>query len=115
MCAVWLAISAFSCFRVTSPFPRLLRPEIHHIHRPTDLPDIYAGIGLDSHPYDATFDVFLALPPVPAELHALRLRLACSGRVFEGNPFSVGQLRSGREGRHECNSANKYRGDNAID
>jgi len=68
---VWLAISAFSCFRVTSPSPRLLRPEIHHIHRPTDLPDVYAGIGLDSHPYDATFDVFLALPPVPAELHAL--------------------------------------------
>src|SRR5262245_40161783 len=54
---VWLAISAFSCFRVTCPFPRLLRPEIHHIHRPTDLPDVYAGIGLDSHPYDATFDV----------------------------------------------------------
>ena len=25
---------------------------------------------------------FLALPPVPAELHALRLRLACSGRLF---------------------------------
>jgi hypothetical protein len=45
------------------------------------LPDVYAGIGLDSRPYDAIFDVFPVLQPVPAELHALRLLLACSGRL----------------------------------
>ena len=49
-----------SAHRVTSPFPGSLHPEIHHIHRPADLPDVYAGIGLDSRPYDAIFEVFLA-------------------------------------------------------
>ena len=102
-----------STHRVTSPFPGSLHPKIHHIHRLTDFRDVYAGIGLDSRPYDAISDVFLALPPVPAELHALRLHLACSGRLFQGNPFSFGQLRSLRGSRHECNAANKYRGDNA--
>src|ERR1700746_3851710 len=43
---------------------------------------------LVNRPYDAILDVFLALPPMPAELHALRLRLAFSGRLFLGNPFS---------------------------
>jgi hypothetical protein len=71
-----------STHRVTSPFPGSLHPKIHHIHRPADFRDVYAGIGLDSRPYDAISDVFLALPPVPAELHALRLHLACSGRLF---------------------------------
>src|SRR6516165_4722962 len=35
-----------------------------------------------SRSYDAILDVFLALPPVPTELHALRLGFACSGRLF---------------------------------
>ena len=48
--------------------------------RPADFLDVYAL--LVSRPYDAIFDVLLALPPVPPELHALRLRLACSGRLF---------------------------------
>src|SRR3954453_4319154 len=104
-----------STHRVTSPFPGSLHPKIHHIHCPGDFRDVYAGIDLDSRPYDAISDVFLALPPVPAELHALRLHLACSGRLFQGNPFSFGQLRSLRGGRHECNAANKCRGDNAGD
>lgn len=74
--------STRSTHRVTSPFPGSLRPETLHIHRPADLPDVYAGIGSDSRPYDAIFDVFPVLQPVPAELHALRLLLACSGRLF---------------------------------
>jgi hypothetical protein len=73
--------STRSTRRVTSPFPGLLRPEKLHIHRLADLPDVYGGIGLDSR-YDAIFDVCQALQPVPAELHALRLLLACSGRRF---------------------------------
>src|SRR6266481_3102219 len=107
--------SARSTHRVTSPFPGLLRPETLHIHPTADFPDVYAETLSVSRPYDAILDVFLALPPVPVELHALRLRLACSGRLFQGNPFSVGHLRSLRGGRHECNAANKYRGDNAGD
>src|SRR5882757_3216958 len=106
--------STRSTHRVTSPFPGSLRPEKLHIHRPADLPDVYAGIGSGSRPYDAIFDVFPVLQPVPAELHDLRLLLARSGRLFQGNPFSVGQLRSLRGGRHG-NAANKYRGDNAGD
>src|SRR4029077_10456486 len=74
--------STRSTHRVTSPFPGSLHRKIHHIHRPADFRDVYAGIGLDSRSYDAISDVFLALPPVPAELHALRLHLACSGRLF---------------------------------
>src|SRR6516162_8509414 len=54
--------------------------QLLHIHRPADFLDVYAL--LVSRPYDAIFDVLLALPPVPPELHALRLRLACSGRLF---------------------------------
>src|ERR1700720_4925728 len=69
--------STRSTHRVTSPFPGSLRPETLHIHRPADLPDVYAGIGSDSRPYDAIFYVFPVLQPVPAELHALRLLLAC--------------------------------------
>src|SRR5436190_23558433 len=61
---------ARSTHRVTSPFPGSLHPKIHHIHRPADLPDVYAGIDFESRPYDAILDVFLALPPVLAELHA---------------------------------------------
>ena|SRR6266436_1762539 len=82
-----------STHRVTSPFPGSVHPEIHHIHRPADFPDVYAGIGLDSRPYDAILDVFLALPPVPAELHALRLHLACSGRLAKSG-ISEGMGRS---------------------
>jgi hypothetical protein len=73
---------ARSTHRVTSPFPGLLRPESLHIHRPADFPDVYPETLLASRPYDAILDVFLALPPVPAELHALRLDLAFSGRLF---------------------------------
>ena len=81
--AVWLLLARLaSTHRVTSPFPGSLHPKIHHIHRPPDFRDVYAGIGLDSRPYDAISDVFLALQPVPPELHALRLHLACSGRLF---------------------------------
>jgi hypothetical protein len=68
--------------RVTSPFPGFLHRKIHHIHCPGDFRDVYGGINSDSPPYDAISDVFLALPPVPVELHALRLHLACSGRLF---------------------------------
>ena len=49
-----------STHRVTSPFPGSLHPKIHHIHRPADFRDVYAAIGLDSRPYDAISDVFLA-------------------------------------------------------
>jgi hypothetical protein len=48
--------------------------------RPVDFLDVYALSA--SRPYDAILDVFLALPPVPTELHALRLGFACSGRLF---------------------------------
>src|SRR5215212_139321 len=68
--------------RVTSPFPGFLHRKIHHIHRLGDFRDVHGGINSDSPPYDAISDVFLALPPVPVELHALRLHLACSGRLF---------------------------------
>jgi hypothetical protein len=34
------------------------------------LPDVYAETLSVNRPYDAILDVFLALPPVPAELHA---------------------------------------------
>src|SRR5258705_2478362 len=74
--------STRSTHRVTSPFPGSLPLKTLHIHRPADLPDVYAVIELDSRPYDAIFDVFPVLQPVPAELHALRLLLACSGRLF---------------------------------
>src|SRR5712671_1174602 len=74
--------STRSTHRVTSPFPGSLPLETLHIHRPADLPDVYAVIDSDSRPYDAIFDVFPVLQPVPAELHDLRLFLACRGRLF---------------------------------
>jgi hypothetical protein len=74
--------STRSTHRVTSPFPGSLPLKSLHIHRPADLPDVYAVIESDSRPYDAIFDVFPVLQPVPAELHGLRLPLACSGRLF---------------------------------
>src|SRR5262249_371280 len=104
-----------STHRVTSPFSGPLRPEPLHVHQAANLPDVHPDTLFVSRPYDAILDVFLALPPVPAELHALRFLLTCSGRLFQGNPFSVGHLRSLRGGSHECNAANKYRGDNAGD
>jgi len=49
--------------------------------RPVDFLDVYAPS--TSRPYDAILDVFLALPgQCQSELHALRLRLACSDRFF---------------------------------
>src|SRR5690242_4189447 len=57
---------------------------------------------------DAILDVSLALPPVPAELHVLRFRLACSGHLFQRLPFTGGHL-GGRR------TANKHRSDNAGD
>src|SRR5258705_9135698 len=74
--------STRSTHRVTSPFPGSLSLKTIHIHRPADLPDVYAVIELDSRSYDAIFDVFPVLQPVPAELLDLRLLLACSGRFF---------------------------------
>jgi hypothetical protein len=71
---------ARSTHRVTSPFPGSVRPEALHVYPTADFPDVYAGTPLVNRPYDAILDVFLALPPMPAELHALRLRLAFSGR-----------------------------------
>ena len=71
-----------STHRVTSPFLGSLPPATLHIHRSADFPDVYVDTLLVNRPYDAILDVFLALPPVPAELHALRLLLACSGRRF---------------------------------
>ncbi len=58
----------------------LVDRQARHSRRPVDFPDVYAQLA--SRPCDAILDVFLALPPVPAELHALRLHLACSGRLF---------------------------------
>jgi hypothetical protein len=54
------------------------------LHRLADLPDVYALLA--SRPYDAILDVFLALPPMPLELHALRFLLACSGRGLTACP-----------------------------
>src|SRR5437588_3729160 len=93
---------ARSTLGVTSPFPASLRRKTLHIHRPADFPDVYANALLVTRPYDAILDVFPALQPVPGELPALRLSLACSGRPFSDSPFSVGHLlRSLRGGRHE--------------
>jgi hypothetical protein len=36
--------------RVTSPFRGLVHPETQVIHRPSDFPDVYGGIGSDSRP-----------------------------------------------------------------
>src|SRR6266403_3552664 len=88
--------SARSTHWVTSIFPGSLRPETLHIfptHRPADFPDVYVDTLLVSRPYDAILDVFLALPPVPVELHALRLHLACSGRLAKSG-ISEGMGRS---------------------
>jgi len=101
--------------RVTSPFPRPLHRKSHHIYCPGHFRDVYGRFNSDSRPYDAIADVFLALPPVPVELHALRLHLACSGRLFQDNLFSFGQLRSLGGRRYECNAANKYRGGSTGD
>jgi hypothetical protein len=68
--------------RVTSPFPWPLHRKIHHIYCPGDFRDVYGGFNSDSRAYDAIADIFLAFPPVPVELHALRLHLAFIGRPF---------------------------------
>src|SRR5258705_11352574 len=51
--------STRSTHRVTSPFPGSLPLKTLHIHRPADLPDVYAGIGSGSRPY---YGSFYALP-----------------------------------------------------
>src|SRR5437867_3087887 len=95
----------------TSPFRGLDRPETFNVRvLSAQLKSVYGGVTFESL-CDASIDEFPAREPV--DLLALRLSLACNGRLFQGNLVSLGHLRSlGRRGR-ECSAANEYHRENA--
>src|ERR1700746_2713927 len=75
-----LILSIAASGEYEAPVVNVLARQLLHIHRSADFPDVYALLA--SRHYDAIFDVFLALPPVPTEFQAFRLLLACSHRLF---------------------------------
>jgi len=74
------------------------------------LVDVHAGMLFESL-CDATADEFP--PREPTDLLALRLRLACNGRLLQGDPVRTGRLCSLGGCGQECSTANEYRGDNS--
>jgi hypothetical protein len=81
-----------------------------YIRLSVQLVDVHAGMLFESL-CDATADEFPSREPT--DLLALRLRLACNGRLVQGDPVRTGCLRSlGGCGR-ERSTANKYHGDNS--
>src|SRR5438477_11166221 len=74
------------------------------------LVDVHAGMLFESL-CDATADEFPSREPT--DLLALRLRLACNGRLVQGDGVRAGPLRSLGGCGHECSTGNKHRRDNA--
>src|SRR5438477_5237531 len=74
------------------------------------LVDVHPGMLFESL-CDATADEFP--PREQTDLLALRLRLACNGRLLQGDRVRTGRFCSLGGCGHECSTANEYRGDNS--
>src|SRR5262249_408061 len=76
------------CHPLTSPFRALVHPQSLYIHPSAQFADVHGGMFFESR-CDAIFDVLPAC--WPPDLFALRLRLACNGRLFYSNLLNLGR------------------------